>query len=44
VFDELRGGDTMAVLLLRSILRKMTGVDGVSFFLFLLQANCQELL
>lgn len=30
VFDELRGGDTLAVLLLRSILRKMTGVDGVS--------------
>uniref|UniRef100_A0A383V3G1 Uncharacterized protein n=1 Tax=Tetradesmus obliquus TaxID=3088 RepID=A0A383V3G1_TETOB len=28
VFDELRGGDTLAVLLLRSILRKMTGVDG----------------
>jgi hypothetical protein len=29
LFDELRGGDTMAVLLLRSIIRQMTGVDGV---------------
>jgi hypothetical protein len=30
LFDELQGGDTMAVLLLCSILRKMSGVDGVS--------------
>eukprot|EP00882_Tetradesmus_deserticola_P024929 GHRQ01027297.1.p1 GENE.GHRQ01027297.1~~GHRQ01027297.1.p1 ORF type:complete len:443 (+),score=191.01 GHRQ01027297.1:63-1331(+) len=32
LFDELRGGDTPAVLLLRSIIRKMTGVDGVRGF------------
>jgi hypothetical protein len=30
LFDELAGGDTMAVLLLRSILRNMSGVTGVS--------------
>jgi hypothetical protein len=36
VFDELQGGDTMAVLLLRSILRKMSGVDGVSWNQFYL--------
>jgi hypothetical protein len=30
LFDELAGGHTMAVLLLRSILRKMSGVNGVS--------------
>jgi hypothetical protein len=28
--DELAGGNTMAVLLLRSILRKMSGVNGLS--------------